>query len=192
MRIGVDVDEVLGEFLRSMLPWLAREHDMRVAWEEMHTYEFYKAWGVEYGRARELIDRFLESDAFKHLDVVPGSRRAIDELAGDHDVYVVTSRPEYVAGVTRWWLDRHYPGFDEVLFTNQHGFGEATTKHALVEEYGLDVHVDDSPGYASNVVREAGRPAVLFNKPWNVTEDVPRGVHRVDSWDDALCVLTTI
>ena len=184
MRIGLDVDEVLAEFLRGMLPWLREEYGVDVAWRDMHTNAFYEAWHVPEDVARERIDRFLESRVFKELDRVPGSRASVARLAGEHSLVVVTSRPLYVESVTRQWLVKRYGDvFDEVLLTNSHGVGASTSKAALVDEYGVDVLVDDNPGYCDRVVRETSCDAVLLSKPWNRVE-VDERVFDAVSWGD--------
>jgi uncharacterized HAD superfamily protein len=193
MRIGLDVDEVLAEFLQGMLPWLRAEYDMRVSWYDMHTYAFYEAWHVTEDVARERIDRFLESQVFKSLDLVPGSRSGVARLAGEHSLVVVTSRPEYVGDVTRRWLKRSYGDvFEEVLLTNSHGVGASTSKAALVEEHGVDVHVDDNPAYCNNIVERTCADAVLLSKPWNTSRSVDDEVFRAVSWEDILGVVEWI
>ena len=185
MRIGLDVDEVLAEFLRGMLPWLREHYGVDHSWYETHTYAFYKAWHIPYGEAREYIEAYLESERFKSLDAVPGSREGVASLARDHSLVIITSRPRYTRGVTVDWLhDLYGDVFEEILVTNGHGPGESRTKASYVEEYDIDLHVDDNPGYCENIVSETGTRPVLCSKPWNYDEDVGRWVLRVDSWRD--------
>lgn len=185
MRIGLDVDEVLAEFLRGMLPWLEEHYGLDYSWYDMHTYEFYKAWHIPYGEAREYIEAYLESDTFESLDAVPGSREGVASLAENHSLVIITSRPRSTREETVDWLHSVYGDvFDEVLVTNGHGEGESRSKASYVSEYNVDVHVDDNPSYCENIVSETQARAVLCSKPWNVDKEVDRRVARVDSWDD--------
>lgn len=190
MRIGVDVDEVLGDNLRVMLPWMKEHYGVSVAWRDMWSYKFYESWDETPSEAREQIDAFIESHAFATMPPVKGSQEAVHRLANNgHELFVVTSRPRFLDGVTEDWLHTHFGDvFEDTLYTDMHGFGEETPKHVLAQRHGLDVHLDDNAEYACHV-SEVGVPVVLFNKPWNALDDTRWNTYRADSWGSALHVL---
>lgn len=126
--VAVDLDEVLGEFLTSLLTYYNEKKGTQYAYKDFHSYRFCDVWGGTNEEATDLIYEFFETDYFKTssdsagpkgVPPVSGALDALKELSDTFDFYVVTSRQLVIIEETRKWLDTHYPGiFKGALFGN--------------------------------------------------------------------------
>jgi uncharacterized HAD superfamily protein len=134
-----------------------------------------------------MAERIREWHDSPHHDAsscIPGSEDAIEELAEEHELHIITSRPEVRRAQTAAWLERHFPG----RFAGMHFVGPSDGKHgskvAVCKDLGISFLVDDALANA-RAVAEAGIPVLLLDAPWN-QEPVEPPVIRVAGWDEAV------
>ena len=175
MKIGVDIDGVVADFVTAFLPVLKDLVGREIRYEEITHYWFQDVLGYDdetEKRVREEIDR---RDVLRHLSPITGSLETLNRLGRDHEVHFVTARPGWKWGdVTRDWLAAEGYRYDSVLFREE--------KKAEAGE-GFDLFVED---YLENArdLAALGIQVCLYDQPWNQTDALPDGVVRVRTWEE--------
>lgn len=182
-KLGIDVDGVLANTVPSVLERMETKygpHD--------DTKEDVTEWGHSVcidGKDILLGPEIVEGHGVeRHLKSIEPKRGAKDGLRTlrerGYEVVIVTNRPSSQDTVewTKGWLRKNGLPYDDFHSTAD------TTKTAV----GVDVLIDD---HDRNVVEflEDGRPAVLFDQPWNSVPDVDGAKDRMEvvgDWEKAV------
>ena len=107
---------------------------------------------------------------FRILEPYHGAIDALDRLAGDHRVVIVTTKPSFAVHDTYEWLAQH-----RVPTTEVHIVDDKTT-------VDCDVYLDDADHNLS-ALRDAHPAATVcrYVRPWNEHHD---DVTDIEEWDD--------
>ena len=143
MRIGLDFDNTLGDFV-GLIHRITFE---RTGFEMTGLRERHP----EAKNLREIIDAAVGKERFEAfmteiheteltVDMLPqpGAVEVARRLAARHELVVVTARNEQECLAVHRWLERHRIPFTGVIATAR----ESTAPHAI--EHGLAVHLDDT------------------------------------------------
>jgi len=190
-RLGIDVDGVLARTVPSVLDRMRDKYGPHDA-----TKEDVTEWNssVEFeGRDEEvyigpeIVEAHGVEDHVKGLEPKEGAREGLRRLRGmGYEIVIVTNRPSAEETV-RWseeWLDANSIPYDEVHST-------AETGKTSVD---VDVLIDDHDRNVAEFLRD-GRPAVLFEQPWNSVPEVDGadGMLRVvGDWEEAVEALDAL
>ena len=170
MRIGVDLDGILYDFVGALERWcdmpcrmcsncgLTRHYRKQVP---ATTWEFYREWGWTASGFRNVCDEGVNADyIFLDGPPTPGSVDALHTLRSDgHTIILITARDFGAPGkseeLTRRWLQKYGVPYDELHFN-----GDKTS-------VPTDVFLEDC---TENLIalEEAG-PTVAYawDQPWN-------------------------
>ena len=175
MKIGVDIDGVVADFVTPFLPVLGELLERDVRYEEITSYLFQDVFGYDDEmevRVREEIDR---RDILRDLPALPGAVDAIRRLGKDHEIHFVTARRDAKWGaLTREWLDRKGFPYDLVLFREG--------RKAEAGE-GFYLFVEDCLENARDLATQ-NIHVCLMDQPWNQAEELPERCARVRSWEE--------
>ncbi len=168
MRIGVDLDGVTFDFVRSLrMEVVATTGRYRASLPTPTQWNFWHDWGMSKQEWRAHFNNGVKRGTLFGL----GTRLdhgLIDQLFLSHSIHIVTHRPEGAARTTETWLARHGVRYDTLTFTED---------KTLVP---VDVAIDDKPDNVRALLAE-GTAAVLYDRPWNQeATDLP----RVGSWSE--------
>lgn len=199
LRVGVDVDEVLGNFLASLNTFIAEEYLLQHNASEYYVYDFMKVWNCSQTEANDRVHAFFESEHFNSGIVpIPGAYQTLRQLTSYCHLVVVTSRQHVIRQPTMDWINQHYGGiFKEVHFGNHFALeGEARSKSEICRSLGVQVLIDDNPRYALECA-DHGIEVLLFdlhgNYPWSKTAQGPTHplITRVHDWSEVEQALRT-
>jgi uncharacterized HAD superfamily protein len=176
LRIALDVEGVLADSHAAT----AERSDML---DKRHT----PPQNYDFGD-QDLIDEYMHVSSnvwHNHTHEIPpmqdGLWRSTRTLNRLHNVDILTARVGQDDRV-RTWLDGYNVHYDNFIST-QHPRSNKT-------EYGdYDVHIDDSPDVAADVV-EAGRYLLLVDRPYNKDIDNSNLVERVSGVSEAADLLS--
>ena len=187
MLVGIDLDEVLSDFVRTYLVYYNSLNGTNFRREQTHTYKFWEVLGGNRDEAIKSVYDFYKTQLFADLPTMTGSQEGINNLARKNDLVVITSRPVDIREATLDWLERNFPKrFREVYLTNQWAkVSRGRSKATICREVGIDVIVEDSLEYAQECSKEI-KKVVLFDCPWNQSEGLPQNICRVKSWNGVL------
>lgn len=171
MRLGIDLDGVVADFNTG---WMTRYNaafgtsltpDMVTMWDAMvalghfETDEEFWEW-VRAGDGPGL---------FRSLPLYDDALRSLEDLARNHDIVVITTKPEWAASETFAWLAEHAIPTREVHITDQKW------------RVDCDVYLDDGPHNLEALALERpDRTICRFVRPWN--GPIP-GVIDIPDWD---------
>ena len=153
MKVAIDLDGVLGDVVSNILPKLNKEYRTNYAKIDINEWNF-SIGGVSIGTH---LKRYFADPVFLlTVPVIEGAKEAIKKIMKDHEVVIVTGRPNYTKRYTYMWL------VDNFLFN-----GVIFTPNKTVQSTGCDVLVDDYHGYLNNF-RFSGGKTIQFVQPWNL------------------------
>lgn len=147
-----------------------------------------RGWNLwEYGRIRkedckEGIRDFIASGKYGELSLINGAKEALQRIASVHSIYIVTWRSSLWKDDTINWLKKHKLNFYKEIY-----FSENKQKDDICRAIGADLAIDDNLNQARAM--SVLCPVLLFDQPWNRTEEEIQNVIRVYCWTDVLCYL---
>lgn len=154
IRIAIDMDEVVVDLFSEMFAVEGFDIAQQTSWE----------------LSGEVLEAFVEKYCtYKYYSTRPPMRGAIYgvyELAGiGYEIIFVTATPaakksQNLLEAKKFWLRKHFPDLE-------YSFISTDAKH-LVD---ADIIIDDKVS-TCKYWNSLGRPAILFIRPWNSTEDV--------------------
>ena len=197
----MDLDEVLGEFVPSLLRFHNARYATRLQLSDFHSYLFNEVWGGSLDDAVLKVHEFFASQYFLNMPTIPEAAPVLRRHAPHCAYVIVTARQLEIEQQTREWVERHYPRlFNGILFGNSFGLrGAARTKAEMCAEIGARLLIDDSATHARAVAPTVDH-VLLYDRDaqymWSKGKpehdlDMPANVRRVHSWqeiDDFLAV----
>lgn len=169
MRVGVDIDGVVANFVAAFLPLVPERYGITIRERDIYVHDLYLVLGVRPHEALDLIRDTIRQD----LQPYPGAVRGLKRLRKSHEVTLVTARPTDMMDVTRDWLENRGIAYDGLLHF------EEGLKHT--NNYSFDAFVDDHLREALGFVERVPH-IIVFDHPWNRTFNVGRLIHRVSNW----------
>lgn len=172
MRLGIDLDGVVADFNTGWITRYNEDFDTEIpvdavtTWEGLHSLTHFPdmrafwRWASDHG----------EGSLFRHLETYDDALPALERLAREHQVVILTTKPGWAVHDTLAWIAEHRLPTREV--------------HIIDEKWRVpcDVYLDDSPHQVVAIHRERPEAVVCrFVRPWN--EPVP-GTRDVRDWSE--------
>lgn len=160
MRIGIDIDGVLADFVTGFNALAKKEYNVDLP-NPAPEWDWAKAGGLTSAQRNRLWELIKSTPFFGTLPPKAGAPDALDrlnDLAGNgHDVYFITTRPGVTAKMwSELWLTGHGCNIPTVLLAvNEEGKG------SIAKGLGLDVFVDDKPENNLAVINATGRTSPI-------------------------------
>lgn len=184
MKIGVDIDEVLAEYIESVITFFNKKTGRSLKKEDFKTYNFWETWGGTREEAIKLTEDFFNSELFDLIEPIKDSKEAINNLFKNHEIFFITSRPFRWKEKTEKWIIKHINENPKIIFSSDFHTGQGKTKSRICKEHGIDLIMEDNGKYATECAEE-DIPSILFNKPWNQGVS-HNNLIRVNNWKEAL------
>ena len=183
----VDVDEVLARFMHGFERFLGG-HGLEVRINHFALFQNIFRPGesehLDLAAGRELFERFFEIDV-EHIDPAPGAREALQALARNASVVVLTNAPPQSRGPRGRWLVKH--GFDYPFIINAGPKGPAVAALAA-RTRGKAAFVDDLLQNLDSVAKAAPEVArfqhVADERLRPLAYAAPDQHARIDDWDE--------
>ena len=166
LRIAIDMDEVMADALGEHIRRYNAAYGATVTADQLHGCHL-EDWAPAV--QRHAVEAMYDASFFACLDVMPGCKEVMRDLATRHDVFVVTAAMDVPCSFDAkfQWLRQHFPFIptSQIVFCGDKGIIDA------------DYLIDDR---ARHFERFRGQP-LLFSAPHNAGET---RYPRVDSWQD--------
>jgi 5'(3')-deoxyribonucleotidase len=180
VRIGIDLDGVVANFT---LGWVTRynaEHGTTLteadvtAWGGMlvltHFADMEQFWHwVANGEGPSL---------FRSLPAYPGAVEAMQRLARNHEIVILTTKPAFAVTDTEEWLAENHVPHHEL--------------HITEEKWRIpcDVYLDDSPEQIEQLtLNRPDRVVCRYVRPWNHPHPGARDIH---DWDEFVALVDRV
>jgi uncharacterized HAD superfamily protein len=171
--LGVDIDNVLAESDARLRALFRELYGITLKEHQMTQYD-YMTYGVTEEQLSQVF-RIFNVEACRTLKVVPGSKAAMQQLAGRYEIALVTSRNPESKASTEYWLRAKGLPYDQLHFNDD--------KHTL----GIPYHafIEDRHEHA-HLIAETGATVYLLTRPWNAAPLAHPNVRRVKNWAEIL------
>lgn len=166
VKLGVDIDSVLCDSIPSLLRRI--NHEQGTHFEKCDVIQ----WDFPIGSRTFgdlILEAFRDPSFLIDLPAMDGAKEAMKRLAYDFDIVIVTSRKHLTVEATKFWVEQRF-GPLPVIHT-----GETKNGH------DLDILIDDAPHNVMAFANE-GRPAILFDQPWNQKLGLHPLIWRCGNW----------
>jgi len=189
MRIGIDIDEVIVEFLDSFLEFYNSKHNKNFKKEDFKSYIFEETLGGTHEDSVNLIKEFSYSEDPK---LVEDALEVINQLAKGHELIVLTARHPMFKEKTTHLLKKHFGDiFLEILYTGEAFEKQGVTKADLCKNLGVNFIIEDNKLFSFECAQKGIR-FFLLDKPWNQNHEEHENIIRVNNWREILDNLTQV
>lgn len=180
MRIAVDMDDVVVDFIGGLLAAVKVEYDVEIPVSSITEWDLKPVLDPIIGRSWWAWLRDREW-LWANFDAVDGAIGSIDRLRRDgHWVEMVTSKPDWAEHNVFKWLGKWRPAFQRVTLCK--------VEDKKTDFTDADVLIDDKPSHCADFVA-SGRKAILFTAAHNRASKTPKGVVRAGSWLTVLDII---
>lgn len=185
MKIAIDLDDVLALSLIDFIDFYNKKFNNKISVEDFTGFSLNESIGMPIEEERKLLEEYDASCHYDNIKPMEGAKEAIKELSENHQLFIVTSRPQKREKQTREWLKKYIEGIEDVFFIRQEYKGKAKTKGEVCKEIGAEILIEDNLDYAKSCVVEGVR-VLLFDYPYNREDDINPLITRVKSWKEVL------
>lgn len=191
-KIGFDLDDVLLNFSDSLRGHMNQKYGKSIKREDLTTFYIEEIFGITSDDSRSVIDSFFFHDDHAQSLPMDGAQKVVEKLSANNKLYIITAKPSSLEKHTAEWLEEYFPAmFEKVHFANFFDTKEKRRKKSeICIELGIEIFIDDSIDNAHDV-SSVGIPVLLFDAPWNQTDELPPLVTRVRSWEEIDVILNT-
>jgi len=191
MKIGIDVDDTLLDFVGAYIIFHNKIYKTNLKKEDFKTYSFNHVMGGTMGKAINSVKEFYTTPFFMKMIPLQNAIDVVQKLKKYNELFVITSRSSDMQEGTLEQITRYFPNtFSRIIFASNHYTkikNTGKTKAEICLDLGASLLIDDSLIYTKECVIE-GINAILIDAPWNQDGDI-RGVTRVKNWREILEVL---
>jgi uncharacterized HAD superfamily protein len=185
--LGVDFDDVVYDFNGGYITWHNHLYGTRVSYEDLSSHDMAAVWQAPIAEVWERVDRFHREVDEYSVPLLPDTKGALEELAGEYRLEVVTARSMAIKEKTLACIKAlDIDIFDAVHFTNEYDpdpVYATRSKLEICQEIGAVGMIEDAPRNAAALAPHL--PVYLPDRPWNRAEEIPN-VQRVYSWEEIL------
>ena len=191
MKIGIDIDEVLADFVNPLVEFHNGEYGTNLKRNDFKSFNLRETWGGTYEDDLRKVYEFFNSNFCGKIVPLKGSQEAINFLSKSNEMITISSRPNYIVDETKKWINNYYLRcFRDTRFTYQVKSNVGVKKRAICLEEDIGVLIED---VLNNVIScsEVVDKVILFDAPWNQSNGLPKNVTRIknQNWSEVLEVL---
>lgn len=183
MKIGIDIDDVIVDFLPSFINFYNERYNKNIRFEDMTSFFL---WEVGVGTNRKdvikFVDEFYDSENFYDMPLIAGAKEAINLLSKEHEIYIITSRPIKLKEKTIEFFKINFPDIDLKIFFSKGIHHPGDTKSEISKRLGLSIFIEDNYIEGFDLKRTK---VFLMNKPWNKDFSDDK-IIKTDGWSEIL------
>lgn len=185
MKIGIDLDDVVFEFTKTFLDFYSRRYGKLIKFEEVKTYYFEEIFDLPLEKVIDLIREMVAEGVAGNMLVCDYAQESILSLADNHEIIFLTSR--VIREGTLDSLKKLFPEIDFKLIYSSNSYARTNgkTKGEICKEEGIDVMIEDSKEYASEIAVKGTR-VLLLDKPWNKEYQNHTNIVKTNDWKEVL------
>lgn len=190
-KIGIDIDEVLAEFMPELNNFYNSLHRTKFKFEDYKSYDLEKIWGGDRETSVMIVKDFYKSAYFYKIKPAFYSQKALEILSKDNELIAITFRPTYLQEATEYWVKKFFPEkIKKVICTNQYVLSPLKiSKLDICLKEGIEVIIEDNLQVAVECAGK-GIKSFLLDKPWNQNgSNKISNLIRVKNWKSLLDIL---
>ena len=115
-KIYVDIDDTLAETTVSFLEYLKTKHNILIKKEEITKYGYNNI----DPKLNDFMRQFSKTNFFNEIIPLKDSIKVITNLSRQHELIIVSGRPNNVRKETEFWTSKFFPNcFSQIHLVNQ-------------------------------------------------------------------------
>jgi uncharacterized HAD superfamily protein len=188
MKIGIDIDEVIVEFLEGYIQHYNSKNSSSFALKDFHSYQFWEVLPISKEEAIRIAEEFFESELFDNISFVKNAKENLKGLIKKNNIFFITARPTSWRNKTQKFFENHLPNEKyELIFSSDFHSGSGSKKSDVCLSFEIPIIIEDNKHYALDCA-EKGIKVLLLDKPWNkgITH---KNIIRVFSWGEIISEL---
>lgn len=168
VRIGVDLDEVLVQFIPAITKYYNTQFEASLSLDSYDGRDWSEIWQIEREGVNKVLSDFSKTGEFEKFEPIPGAKEVLEDLkkTGRFEFYLITARSQDQSQKTLQWINTHFCDiFNNVVFANSHGQNSSLPKKEKVEickELKCSVMIDDLYSHLEKCI-PFGIRGILFN-----------------------------
>ena len=182
LKIGIDIDGVIADYVKKFLEFYNKKTRSNFTSKDWVTYNFWDFIPMTKEEGKVLMDEFYSLEDFDEIPLIEGSKEAIDRLAKQNQIYIITARPLRWNEKTNNFFKRHFPGKQIELIHSRDKEDNTIYKREICESHGIRILVEDHGSIALQCA-ERGVLVFLLNLPYNKGVSHEKIV-RVNNWNE--------
>lgn len=188
--IALDFDDVCIDFNSMFAEYNRIHHDTSYTREDIQEFDLSKLLECSSKEVTQRGHDFAHSKLHLTISPIQGAVEAIAHLrAQGVALHIVTARDKIIEAPTLQLIEKHFsPGFHGVHFLHQNDQKIIGEKGDVCARLRADFLIEDALHNALHHSMKSTH-VLLFDTPWNQTDDLPKHVTRVHGWSHALEVI---
>lgn len=169
MKIGVDLDDVLFDFIGGFVNWC----DMSITVNDITSWDISKILGINKQDTYNKILDFYKTEDFATIKPIEYAQEVIEKIYNENiEIIAITARPsQETLDTTIEMVNKHYPQISTIIHYND--------KQKIINNMKLCYMVDD--GIHNLKGLSIYTTPLLYSKPWNSSD---KFLPRVNNWYD--------
>lgn len=184
LKIGIDIDEVVVEYIKHYLKFCEANLGKKFLLEEISKFNLWKVLDISREEVVGIARKFNEERLFLELNFIEGSKNAINFLSKENDLFFVTSRPPEIKVETIKFFEQHFPELNFEIIFSEKSNGNEKSKAQICKEFEIPLLIEDRRKYALDCAQN-GIKVLLMDKPWNQNCE-HENIIRVKDWKEVL------
>lgn len=175
MNIGVDIDGVLANQVKSVNKLIEHRYDIKIDFEEVNQWDYWTKHGILKRELLKLMEKtwtnyYWIEPIEPHLDQLT---KALNEV---NTITIISHRTRKSFPFVCKWLDMHKISYDNLIFV----------RSGNKLEYPIECLIDDAPDMIEKAKEFPDKTLYLRMQGWNKSiTDLPNNVIRVNSLAEA-------
>jgi uncharacterized HAD superfamily protein len=188
MKIAVDVDGVIFDFVDVFLD--IYNHKFRTTYKrnDIIQWEFYKDWNITENQVYEIFYQIYEGKIPAPL-IDKKIPTFLKEINKDHHVDILSARNSNYKEQLRAQLQIHNiikgVSYNDIILVNEKPYD-------LKLQYRYDVYIDDNPNLVDPIKKMETKTLFLFDQPWNKYTNCELNAIRIENWGQIIKELKEI
>ena len=186
--IAIDCDDVLVRTTQYIVDKYNEEYNTSVRLGSAHAPGNLE-WSAGGEEVHRRIDSIQLSEAYGQLAPTAQAVDAVSELAGSHELHLITSRAKGIESVTQRMIDKYFSH----CFTSVKHVGYGISKEATCRRVNAEVLIDDNLKHLLSA-QTVGISNLLWfgHYPWQDRSVVPEGISVVSGWTQVVEHITRL
>lgn len=185
MRIGIDLDEVVFNFVDPMLETVNIKEGSSWTRSNVTEYSLENSGIFKPGTNKEWLETFRNYYGFQNLPLMPDAK-LLGHIPIEHEIIFVTSRDPKDMPASYEALKKHILLFGPILYCANN-----LTKLDIVRQLDIKVLVDDCPAHLNPVTLESDCWTILFS---NIDHSIRNGKwnYHARNWERVVQIIQNL
>lgn len=158
MRIGIDVDGVLGNQIVGLLPIIGEKYGKKLKYEDVNDWNL----PVNDTNIAKIIEEAQEDESYiLEMPLHANARKVVEKIERANNIIIITSRPKVHDDLTKRWLFLNKIPYDKYF----------NAMNSFKSKYRVNLLIDDYIENIKEFLNTTNGIAILFNQPWNQNRD---------------------